>query len=157
MYIIENLIAIASHECATRGLDPKVISALIHTESGWNCDVSRYEAGFRWTFNADKFSQRLGITLATETMHQMTSWGPMQLMGGTARSLGFTGYCHTLCYAEIGISWGCEYFLRNCAKFKTLPEQIASYNAGTPTYAKDGKFNNQAYVDKVTSALTLTV
>ena len=38
-------------------------------------------------------------------------------------------------------------------RHKKMDEAIAAYNAGSPRYRADGKFENQGYVDKVNAAL----
>lgn len=87
-------------------------------------------------------------------MFQKTSWGLMQIMGGTARDLGFAGPLTDLMDPELGIFWGCRYFQAHCSQYVQLLDQIAAYNAGQVRRMQDGTYLNQGYVDKMIDALT---
>jgi soluble lytic murein transglycosylase-like protein len=80
----------------------------------------------------------------------------MQVMGATARELGFKGRFFTeLCDPMEGLNYGCRYLVRlQREHFDRLgwPGVAAAYNAGTPRRLASGNFANQVYVDKVARA-----
>jgi len=74
----------------------------------------------------------------------------MQIMGATARELGFRAHFPALC-SEQGVKFGCEHLIR--LRYRFYPSHgwdgvIAAYNAGSPRMS-NGKWENQSYVDKV--------
>lgn len=130
-------------------LDPALIAAFVMTESGGQNYATRYEAHWKYLLDVDSHAKRLGITVMTETMHQATSWGLTQVMGGTARELGFRDHMPKLCEPDTGLTWGCLYLTRLFNRHKNLNDVIASYNAGSPRKGDDGKYLNAQYLDKV--------
>jgi hypothetical protein len=95
-------------------------------------------------------------TLNTEILMQKTSWGLMQIMGATARSVGFDGWLPELTDAKTNVRTGTAYLalmMGRHYKRHGLPGVIAAYNAGSPRTRPDGKFVNQSYVDKVLKAM----
>lgn len=138
---------VASHA----NIEPSLIAAIVMTESSGQPYATRYEAQWKYLADVDSHANRLKITVMTETMHQATSWGLMQIMGGTARDLGFRDHMPRLCEVDTGLLWGCLYIARLKNRFPALPDMIAAYNAGTPRKDNGGKYFNQAYVDKVMS------
>ena len=94
----------------------------------------------------------------TERWARAASWGLLQVMGVTARGLGFTGpYLSALCDPALGLEYGCRLLGRLAELYKARfdwPGVVAAYNAGAPRLAQDGKtFVNQDYVDKIKTAL----
>jgi hypothetical protein len=92
---------------------------------------------------------------------QRTSWGLFQIMGAVARELGFRGssfdvntpsaYIYGL-NGMNGVIYGLLHFknyMNKYEKTKGIEAAIASYNAGSPRRRADGRYVNQAYVDKV--------
>ena len=75
----------------------------------------------------------------------------MQVMGATARELGFKGWLGQLLCPDEGLLCGVKYLHKQFKRFgsRGLPAVIAAYNAGSPRTEKSGAFKNQAYVDKV--------
>lgn len=152
----ENLRQVVRIECDQLKIDPKIISAIITVESSWRPKVARYEKNYIYTFKADDYAEKHGITLQTEIGFQKHSWGLMQLMGGTARQIGYTDWVPDLCKPEYGIYWGCMYFKKNCMEYVKVSDQIAAYNAGSVRRKEDGSYKNQEYVDKVMALLDST-
>lgn len=132
------------------GLDPTLIGAFCYVESGGKPSASRYEPNWRYFVTPDVFAKRLGITVETESVHQATSFGIMQVMGTVARELGFQDNLPKMIIPHVGIEYGILKLKLLIAKYQALPEAIAAYNAGTPRRDGTGKFENQDYVDKVT-------
>lgn len=131
-----------------------IIQALIIVESSGNPKAARYERQFTYLCDPKAHGKRLGVTEETERLFQKTSWGLMQVMGGTARDLGFEGPLTDLLDPQTGIEWGCRYFMTRCSEYEALLDQVAAYNAGSVRRTADGLYRNQSYVDKVIEALT---
>lgn len=146
-----NIDAILLAECTRLGLEESYIRAIIEVESGGNQWKTRYESGFNYFENPQFWAAKTGVSLDTEMAGQKTSWSLMQVMGGTARGLGFSGLFPELCILDVGLHFGCLLFSQKLLKFKTYPDAIAAYNAGHPVLV-DGKYKNQDYVDKVMAA-----
>lgn len=139
--------------CQARKLDPILVAAIISVESAWNNWTVRAEPQFKWTWMVEEYAPKLQITETTERTLQKTSWGLMQLMGGTARELGYEGMLTQLCLPELGLDWGLRYLARIAKRHTQLTDQIAAYNAGSPRRGAGGQYKNQGYVDKVLAAM----
>jgi len=130
------------------GVPVDLVRAIVQTESsGWTDKRTRYEPGFfKWLVD------RIRLTKAEYTARS-TSYGPMQVLGQTARELGYNGSFADLHTVDTGIKYGCKYLARLMNKYYTKygwPGVIAAYNAGSPIKLKSGEFMNQVYVNKVT-------
>lgn len=130
-----------------------LVASIIEIESSWNRYAMRYEPSFSHTMQLKENSKRLGITFPSEQIGQKTSWGLMQVMGATARLMGFKGHFPELCDVDLGIEWGCRYLRWQSNRYKTQDEWIAAYNAGTARRMADERFANQEYVDKVNTLI----
>lgn len=86
---------------------------------------------------------------------QQASWGLMQVMGAVARERGYHGpYLTELLNPDAGIHYGCAHLTTLRDRFfarHDWPGVIAAYNAGSPRQVA-GRYENQAYVDKVLRA-----
>jgi hypothetical protein len=131
------------------GLDSVLVLAIATVESAQNTWPCRFEPGWKYFFEVEKWAKLLGQTFETEKMQQATSWGAMQIMGTVARELGFKGYIPMLCLPDVGIRYGCLKLRNLLDKYSDLTDAIASYNAGSPRKNADGTYVNQIYVDKV--------
>jgi soluble lytic murein transglycosylase-like protein len=140
-----NLITTAAR---ANGVDANLIAAIVQTESGGQMYATRYERAYKYIVEPDKYAKNLGITIETETLHQATSWGLMQVMGGTLRDLGFREHIPKICQPNLNLDYGSRLLARLCAKHSQLSDVIASYNAGSPRKS-GGVYENQIYVDKV--------
>lgn len=148
MYLLEDLMRIARREANILKIDPKVISAIATVESGWRPASARYERSFSYLSEPERWAKLHGITKDTEIMFQKTSWGLMQVMGGTARRIGYKGWLPNICDPELGVQIGCEYFLKTCSEYQDVKDQLAAYNGGSIKKRSDGSYRNQDYVDK---------
>lgn len=128
---------------------PELIQAIIQVESSGNTYAVRFEPGYKWLHEVENSAQNVNTTIETERVCQQMSWGLMQLMGATARWLGFKGPIPELTYPHFGIEWGCKYLRNLFYRYHKEPDVIAAYNAGSPRFDAKGKYVNQAYVDKV--------
>ena len=139
---VEELKAIIERHPDRGSLPVECVLAFCMAESSFHTYAIKFEPQYRWLYGDQKtmsISERLG---------QMHSWGLMQVMGGVAREHGFVGDFTQLWEPEIGLRYGMRHLRRYYARHQKWPETIASYNAGSPVVV-DGKFKNQAYVDKV--------
>lgn len=131
------------------GLDPHLIAAVIQKESSGVQWRTRWEREWSHLWKPEAFAASLGVTVETEVIHQKMSWGLMQIMGGTAREMGFRGHLPELCASPaLGIHWGGRYLARMMLRFRDPEKAIAAYNAGPGSLA-DGVIDNRKYVDAV--------
>lgn len=131
-------------------LDPVLILAIIATESSYNPNAMRYEPDYRFLNNPPAHASRLGSTIETESTLQRFSYGLMQVMGSVFRELGFLEPLPTALEPHINIQFGCRHFSNFVKKHGNIEDAISSYNQGSPRKA-NGKYMNQAYVDKVSN------
>jgi len=123
----------ASNYARKHGIDVSLLCAVIEHESSWNPWAIRYEGGFFAVYilpMAEHLSD-------TEARARAFSWGLMQLMGQTARELGYTGDLAALCDPDYGTDWGCHK-LKKCldAHVGDVNTALNKYNGGgNPQYA----------------------
>jgi soluble lytic murein transglycosylase-like protein len=142
-------IALIKQECSKRNLDAQLICAIVETESAFNTWAIRFEPGVMRPVSASVCARLNRTTEETETTGQRISWGLGQVLGSTARWIGFRDALPSLCDPKQGIFWACEAFDKLGGHHKLIEEQIASYNAGSVKKQPDGTFVNQKYVDRV--------
>lgn len=130
--------------------NPKLIAAIILQESNVNECATRYESHYRWLYRPEFFAKKNNTTEETETIHQKTSWGLMQIMGAVARELGFDSDMVKLCDPAINIRFGVMHLAKLKKRYgSNYNDLISSYNAGSPRKNSSGKYVNQYYVDRV--------
>jgi hypothetical protein len=136
-----------------------LVAAVVDKESGGDPFASRYEPAFfeRYIRKATNIKARAPCSLETERQFQATSWGLMQVMGATARSLGFPGpFLSALCDPAASLLWGCTLLHRLRDRYLATygwPGVVAAYNAGSPRLTTAGKFENQDYVNDIVKRL----
>ena len=141
------------------GLPPGLVRSVVAVESGGNAWAIRYEPAFFERYVKPDASVRpvSPCSAETEKRARATSWGLMQVMGATARGLGFEGaYLSQLCDPATGLDLGCKLLARLRDKHKAAhgwAGVVAAYNAGSPRKDGQGRFVNQAYVDKIAARL----
>ena len=140
-----------THWAKAHGLDRRVVYAVVLKESLGNANATRYEDGFFRRYLEGKSKKRLRwhwpINRSADTERRMraVSWGPMQVMGQTARRLGFEGRDFTeLCDPFVGVEYGCKYLAMMLKIYKrkelaspdALRSALAAYNGGpgNPNY-----------------------
>lgn len=135
--------------CERFGCEPSLVAALITVESRWNPYAVRFEPGYQWLHEPERYARQQGISLEAEQTFQRFSWGLMQIMGGTAREMGFSLPLPALCEGMIGIEYGIRYLVALKRNYKAQDDLIAAYNSGSAKKKANGKYINQEYVDKV--------
>lgn len=93
-------------------IDPTLVQAVCHHESGWNPWATRYEQGFFDRYVSEvrmPTVQTFGIcSSVTERRLRATSFGLMQIMGQVARESGYKAVFLTqLCDPYPGLEYGC--------------------------------------------------
>lgn len=134
-------------------LHPTLVLSIIYCESAGNPYASRYEPKFfSWLMSrikGTKIRPSSGVSVATEEVMRATSFGLMQILGQTARELGYSKLFLTqLVEPDINIFYGIKYLVSRMKRFHTKEEYIAAYNSGTPKYRGE-VLVNQDYVSKV--------
>lgn len=138
-------------EAQARQLPESIVLAIVEVESNFNPFAVRYEPHYRYA----KVIQGLkphDCSIETEIMLQKTSFGLFQIMGGTARYMGFNGWLTKLLIPTINVRYGVLWLSKLYKKYAVeygLDGVIAAYNAGSPRKKEDGSFVNQKYVDEV--------
>lgn len=131
------------------GIPPEMVLAIIEAESGGNpyATVFNPNAGVKMQFKRPALCSE-----GTEKIHQGTAWGLMQVMGLTARGLGFEGWLSELVDPEVNVRLGVAYLAELKGRFGAsygLDGVIAAYRKGAPRKTTEGKFSCQGYVDNV--------
>jgi len=143
----------------TWGLPREIVAAVVGVESGGNAWAFRYEPAFyeRHVAGNPSVRPKAPCSLDSERQALATSWGLMQVMGSTARGLGFQGpFLSALTDPAIGLDYGCRLLAQlrdRLLERHGWPGVAAAYNAGSARMAADGTFVNQSYVDKIARAL----
>lgn len=141
---------------AAHGLSPALVIAIVEVESGGNPWAARHEPAFfrNYVENA-RIKAVSPCSIDTEKRLRATSFGLMQVMGQTARELGFDKpFLTALCDPATGLEYGCRYLKKQVDRYRDrgLDWAVAAYNAGTARKNLDGVFLNWAYVDKIREA-----
>lgn len=147
-WLLQLPLNVIKKKASEQSVDPWLLAAICWQESSGFVYAVRFEPHFRWTYQVEKFARMQRITEATEKNLQMQSFGLAQIMGGTARWLGFTGPLPSLYKPENNLYWACKYLKFLQDKHNTIADIIAAYNAGN-AIKQNGRYKNQGYVDKV--------
>lgn len=129
-----------------------LVKAIVQVESSGDPFAARYESGFyRRYVRAKDFAVFRGCSRETEGRLRATSFGLMQVMGQTAREMGFKGtFLTELCSPDVGLNIGCQYLRKQIDRYDgNLEAAVAAYNAGTAIRTSRGKWRNQLYVDRI--------
>lgn len=148
-WVLQLPLNIIKAKACEQEVDPMLLAAICWQESRGFVYAVRYEHHFRWTYRIDKFAKMQNITEETEKHLQKQSYGLTQIMGGTARWLGFTGPLPALYKPENNLYWASKYLKYISTKSTNVKDILASYNAGSVVKDIKGNYKNQAYVDKV--------
>ncbi|EHJ46351.1 Lytic transglycosylase catalytic [Solidesulfovibrio carbinoliphilus subsp. oakridgensis] len=134
-FIRPNISAYISSHFSAHALPPALIHAMLMVESTGNPFAMRFEPAFydRYLKGKPLSFTPPSCSIDTEAIGRATSWGLLQIMGETARCLGFRGWFGELLTPEIGLEWGCRYLARLRDRFlNTGGWEVVSraYNGG---------------------------
>jgi soluble lytic murein transglycosylase-like protein len=137
-------------------LDPNLVRAIIHVESGAGIWKTRFEPETeRYVLEPHLYAKKLGISIYTEQMAQMHSYGLMQIMGFVAREHGYDDYLSKLTWDwKKNLELGCIHLSRFKKRWPTFPDYVSAYNQGSPKKVGD-QYKNADYVKKVLTRLDL--
>jgi soluble lytic murein transglycosylase-like protein len=136
------------------GVDPDLLLAICMVESSLDPYAVRYEPAYKWLVSPREWASQMRLSVATEETLQKTSYGLAQIMGAVMRELGFSGKLQTcLLNPAIPLSYSAKHLKNYLRRYGSEVEAIASYNAGSPRKTKGGMWENQSYVDKVSTEL----
>jgi soluble lytic murein transglycosylase-like protein len=145
---------IISDAAALHKIPAYLLAAIVQQESRGKIWTSRLEPGYRYIQTPEIHAKRLGISPETERVHQATSWGLAQVMGGTLRDLGFMDHLPMACKPSINLTFASMHLSRLMAKHPVMAAVISAYNSGTPRKDATGAYTNQGYVDRVTKFMS---
>ncbi len=131
-------------------LDPILITAIVQKESSGNQWAWNPEPRYRylWDVRTNQPFRTLTLTERAsgtppldfhahrgdpdqEWWGQRASWGLMQVMGATARELGFAGdYIPQILHPETNLALGCKLMSQLLGWAKDTRRALAAYNAG---------------------------
>lgn len=133
------------------GVPPDLVEAIVHVESGGDPWAMRYEPGYRWLVSTNHH----GGTQGTETEGQKISWGLGQIMGATAREMGYAGkWLSGLCDPATNLEYVATFLSHLLRRYNgDISDAIAAYNAGGARKDTRGQYRNQVYVNRVLNYL----
>jgi soluble lytic murein transglycosylase-like protein len=135
------LISIALTIAERHALDPSLVCAVIEQESAWNTHAIRYEPAFFAKYVAPLFTNnKVEPPTNTEANSRAISWGLMQVIGQSAREVGFVGqFLSELCDPAVGIEVGCLVFAHKLSTAHgDVNEALQFWNGGAnPKYAAE--------------------
>jgi soluble lytic murein transglycosylase-like protein len=135
----DELIALAQKTAAAHGLLPKIFCGLVERESAWNPWSIRYEPGFYEEY-VQKMLEAGAVHDETEAHGRAISWGLGQVMGETAREMGFAGDFAQLCDPEIGLEYAARILRHDIDRASSnVVAALLRYNGG----------GNQSYAAEV--------
>ena len=140
---------IIKSEAERADVDPTLVAAICWQESAGKTYATRYEPKFKYLFNVRQYASSQGHSKATEENQQKQSYGLMQIMGATARWLGYNGALGALYQPKQNLYWGIKYLKHHLEKHGNVADAVASYNAGSPRRTVGNMYENQEYVDSV--------
>ena len=140
-----NLISSKAKEA---GVCPYLLASICWVESNGFVYAVRFEENYRWVSDVDAHARKNNITFDSELNLQKQSFGLTQIMGATARDLGFQGPLPMLYRPEMNLYWGGKYLSRLQKRYNEITDVVSAYNQGTATKVGD-EYRNQKYVDKV--------
>src|SRR5436853_7131746 len=129
----EELIALAGIKAQDHGIDPALLKALCEAESSWNPWAARWEPNFFRKYVAPLYTADQIVGGATEAYMRAMSWGLGQVMGQTARELGFTGqFLSELCDPLVGLEFCCRKLKSALdAHVGQVEDALLRYNGGS--------------------------
>lgn len=127
------------------GVEAALVKAIIKQESYWSQFAIRMEPHLqesKWYTNTlDEHEKK--------DPYAYCSYGKMQVLYGTAKSMGYIGPPAGLLRDDESIKYGVKCLSNLHKRYYFLNDIIAAYNAGSPRRTESGEYRNQNYVDAV--------
>jgi soluble lytic murein transglycosylase-like protein len=129
----EYLINLATNIASGMGLYPIIILGICERESSWNPWAMRFEPAFK-----SKYIDPMHLPEPEATL-RATSFGLMQLLGESAREMGYKDNLQELVDPEINLMWGCRWFEKKLVVASgVLADALQDWNGGSnPNYATE--------------------
>jgi hypothetical protein len=144
--------AIVVKVAADHRVSSRVLSAIIAVESEWDPWAVHFEPKYRHLLDVRRNANESRVSVGTERQMQRTAFGLTQVVGGTARGLGFKGPLAQLLDPATNVQWGARYLRTLVVRYPSnVRAQVAAYNAGS-AIRRGRSYINQNYVDLVMSA-----
>lgn len=143
-YIIAQVLGLIGDAAKKHNLDFWTLVAQVEKESSGNPLAMRLEPHYKW------FYPRGTTPKGDEFDFQSTSWGLLQIMGATARELGYKEQAHKWPDSPLkddpakALDLGCRYLVRQIMRYGSLRDGLSAYNAGRATPNNFG-----AYVEPI--------
>jgi soluble lytic murein transglycosylase-like protein len=144
-----DLIALARATAEVHQLDAALVCAICEQESAWNPWAIRYEPAFERHY----IHPIVPSSPSMEDIGRAVSWGPMQVLGETAREFGFQGkFLSELSDPITGLEFGCRILAHKIAIAKgDLEKALLLWNGGSNLQYPDqvfGRVSNYGPVKK---------
>lgn len=144
-YTKEELITMAKSEAMSQKVDPVLFCALVEQESGWFPYSWRFEPAYYKKYIAKLYP----AGQSTESISRASSWSLTQIMGESARELGYNAASlSSLMDPATNLQYGCMWLAKKLNSAKgDVTKALQSYNGGSnPDYSKQvlsrtGKYN----------------
>jgi soluble lytic murein transglycosylase-like protein len=154
----DKYLAIIDDKAKQYGVDSALVKAIVEVESSWVETAFRFEKSLyeKYIQKPDSFKVVPPETIDTTLILLSSSIGLMQLLGSTARSIGFNQRLSSLFNPEVNIDVGCRYLAmlwKNYYSKYGIKGVISAYNGGKPLVKDDWTFVNQDYIDKILLAM----
>lgn len=108
----EDIIRVVQQVAPGFDLDPALVCGIIQRESSFSPAVTRFEPAFK-----ERYLDKLHLP-EDETKARATSYGLMQLLGESAREMGFAEPLVNLLDPDTNITWGCRWLKHKMALAK---------------------------------------
>jgi soluble lytic murein transglycosylase-like protein len=137
-------------------IDPYLLASICQQESGGNPWAMRFEPSLEGEVTKDgsylRLAMKNGITSITERILQQSSFGLCQILGLTARRMGFDRSLLELTTPAIGLDYGAKLLQSLLKRYNWVEvDAVAAYNAGEVKLNSSGSLVNQLYVTSVCS------
>jgi hypothetical protein len=143
------LLPIVKQKAEKYNLNPALVLAVIETESQGHKWASRYEPNFYKKYLAGKTLRQLpgkyptDVDVAEEYEARASSLGVMQVMGQSAREVGYEGYFEAFLDPEVNIEYGCKLLSLKLKRANGVVRQgLLYWNGGGDSKYPDRVFRN---------------
>ena len=145
------------HASTTYGVDPFLIAAIAWKESDFNHQAVRFEENYYQKYCRKLSATRIkklnpaATSTAAERRLLAMAWGPMQIVGLTARERGYhKPHLASLC-GEDGVRMGVTYLVYQLGRHAgDVEKAVSAYNAGSVIQS-----NQKTYVEPVMERLRI--